>query len=282
MTAVRMSSAGAGAGFSVDVGGTDGQGWLRVSAEPAPGAFHLPTDWAAGAVDLLLRPGPGLNAPADLTADAAAEWLIAEPARAEPDRWFAASVGRDGDQADTLWATVDPAVDHEPGEMLAQAAAYLRESTPTSADPALVREVLDSAFPAAPADEPLARLSRVLTSGGAEPQELEPQGGTIGFRMGTDQAVWDCLAEVTDDYLVVYAQLPVEIMDPEHGFELTAQINRELQVGCLLSDDEGTVLYRAATDATGTPAAFRRLVERVHREVAACLEILAEAETQKP
>ena len=280
MTAVRMNSAGAG--FSVDVRGTDGQGRLRVSAELAPGAFHMPLDWAAGAVDLVLRPGSGLQMPADLTADAAAEWLLADPARADADRWFAASVdGADG-PADTLWATLDPAVEQEPGEILAQAAAYLRESTPTSADPALLREVLDSAFPATPADEPLTRLSRVLTSGGAEPQELEADGGTIGFRMGTDQATWDCLAEVTDDYLVLYAQLPVEIVDPDHGFELTAQINRELQVGCLLSDDEGSVLYRAATDATGTPAAFRRLVERVHREVAACLGILAEAETQQP
>ena len=265
-------------GVGVDVHGTDGRGWLRVSAEVASGAFHLPADWVDGVVDLLLRPGSALDVPPDLTPAAAAAWLVADPDRAQADRWFAASVSRDGERADTLWATVDPAVDHAPGEILAQAAGYVRDSTSDSADPALLREVLDSAFPAAPADEPLSRLRKVLLSGGADPQELEPGGGTIGFQMGTDQAVWDCLVEVTDDWLVLYAQLPVEIVDSADGFELTAQINRELQVGCLLSDDEGTVLYRAATDSTGTSAAFRRLVERAHREVAACLATLAEGQ----
>ncbi|MCU1689430.1 MAG: hypothetical protein JWN20_1358 [Jatrophihabitantaceae bacterium] len=284
----------------LDVLGTDGQARLqvRLSAEVldrvmAGGVFGAGRELTAGVVEAADRTGelearlravPGAAPDPDLDAVAAEAWLASDSSRAEARAWVLAGWETSAGPIRTIWDYVP--LDGAGGLDAADAGPAQSAALQFILDehPELPIELTDLAqamslleLPGSSA--PLAELAAVLTELGVANQRL-PGDGPLGFTMGDDDDEWQCLADVTEsDWLVLYAELPEYAVAVDGSFAealvVVARINARLQVGALVIDgDEGSLMYRAATDVAspmGRIGVLRRLLDLVYADVQSVL-----------
>ena len=230
---------------------------------------------------LVLLGGPGLAAPANLDAAAAAQWLLDDPSRTEADQWFLATWERAGQIHRTVWDYLHPAAaNHDAAQALSTALQFVLDRQPDMPIDLVEANRLLTSMTADTNQDPLSELAGVLDAMEVR-SDLLSEDGPLGFSMGGEIAEWDCLAEVVDStWMVLYAMLPLVISEDRlaDAPRLAGRINARLPIGCLLiEEDTGTVMYRAAIDLggpAGHTSLIRRLLDQVHGDVEACLAML--------
>ena len=257
-------------------------GVLGATPELAPGLLDAAAtaDEALGGLEARLRPGPSLLLPAGLGALEAAQWLADDPERGDLRLWLLAGWNAAAGPIRTIWDYLPlGALDRTDASAVQDAALELI----LDEHPELPIELADLAQALGslelPGSSALGKLAAVLAEAGVANERL-PDDGPLGFAMGDDDDEWPCLADLTESgWLVVYAELPESAAATDGSFAAAfaavAGINARLQVGALLIDgDDGSLMYRAGTDAgspVGRIGALRRLLDLVHADVHAVL-----------
>ncbi|SDO90660.1 hypothetical protein SAMN04515671_2319 [Nakamurella panacisegetis] len=229
---------------------------------------------------LVLLGGPGLAPPSNLGTAAAADWLRADDVRTDADHWFLGTWERDGQVHRAVWDYLHPSAGQAAADSLSAALQFVLDRQPGMPIDVIEANRLLMSLTVDAGRDPLGELAGVLEALGVR-SDLLHEDGPLGFSMGGETVDWDCLAEIVDrTWLVVYAMLPIVIDGSRlaDAPRLAGQINARLQIGCLLVEEEsGTTMYRAAIDLSapsGHTSSIRRLLDQVHRDVVACLQLL--------
>jgi hypothetical protein len=190
---------------------------------------------------LTLRASPELDVPSSSSAPSAASWLAADPARTDPDAWFAVSL----EQPDasppvslrTLWSYLPS--DDEPVDLETISDALARFVT--TAHPelegagevlrAVVGSIGDLAGLGGGHDDEvpvLDVLAAVVEASGGEWSRFE-EGEAMGFAIRADAGTWVCVADVSRAQagtLLVLASAFPSIVPPERRAEAYGAFGR--------------------------------------------------------